>query len=485
MDSEFIKEQMQSKSLFPAITDPTIRLEVERRLLKIEHPIPSIFTLFKHLRYLNPAAKAVQALLPNSTKKTLRQTFQFQFQLENARQPLQIQESETSYTAVSGDCNKKFDLAFRELILCSWRYFANSPRISSKKNMNPIEQDVDGTKRFLGFRLLEFSQQIGFSTETNQAAGEDPTETLLADMLRSLPKEIFNVDRATPETLSIPFKEYLSNLTLTSNTTLKPSLTTVGIGESLSERCGRRSSKPIDDEDRLHLFLRKMHAPLDDFPRGGYDISSFYVKKSIYLAFFGETVVPEAESQTDDDAQDAGASVHTDHASAAGTPTNQDSSSANRTTPEHQNNSEPQPQNNPPEHQSTSEPQPQNNPQEDVIFVSKNSRDVLARCPFNPESVTLQASKYALSEYSLMTEQGIYVIYSQCYNELVRSNSRKILVHPKLLDEVAEEREQRRRGEQERSEWEDTARDQRQLGRTQATHIHRHKRLHKRREEEL
>lgn len=71
MDSEFIKEQMLSKILFLAITDPTAQVEVEQRLLQIEHPILSIFTLFKHLRYINLAARVVQALLPNSAKGTL------------------------------------------------------------------------------------------------------------------------------------------------------------------------------------------------------------------------------------------------------------------------------------------------------------------------------------------------------------------------------------------------------------------------------
>jgi len=59
MDAGFIKQNMLSQELFPEIKDPAIRAEIERRLLEIEQPIPSIFTLFKDLRYLDPAARAV------------------------------------------------------------------------------------------------------------------------------------------------------------------------------------------------------------------------------------------------------------------------------------------------------------------------------------------------------------------------------------------------------------------------------------------
>ncbi|KFY69542.1 hypothetical protein V496_00162 [Pseudogymnoascus sp. VKM F-4515 (FW-2607)] len=364
--------------------------------------------------------------------------------------------------------------------------------------MNPIEQAVDGTKRLLGFRLLEFSQRIGFSTQTNQDT-KDPSERLLADMLRSLPKEIFNVNGTIPETLSIPFKEYLSNVTLIANNTFKPSLTTVGIGESLSERCGRRSSDLFDDEDRLHLFLRKMHAPLSDFPRDGYDLNSFYVKRSIYLAFFGATVVREAESQTDDEAQNADSSVPTDddaqhtgasaptgQASAAGMPTNQESGSSDQTPLENQGNTDPQPQ---------TEPQPQNNSQESVIFVSRIEGIVATICLFNRERVNKCARRFAVNGNSLMTEQGIYIIYSQCYDVLFKSNSRKIIVQPKLLEEVRREHEelqeelqkqrQDKEKRQEKLQKERQEEAQRHLRRTKPTYEHNHELLHKRRESTL
>ncbi|ELR06575.1 hypothetical protein GMDG_08048, partial [Pseudogymnoascus destructans 20631-21] len=293
MDSQYIEAEMLSDRLFPAIKDPATRSGILQRLLGIEQPILSIYTLFKDLRYLDPAARAMRALLPKRSKESLRVSFFSLFRPDGNREPLDIQDSEISYTTVSGDHNYLFGLAYRELFLGAIRYFTNTSNVSSKKDMNPIEQNVDGTKRYLGFRLLEFGQRIGFSIQTDQDALIDPSERLLADMLRSLPREIFNVNEPIPDALSALFKGYLSNSTLAASAVSRPSITTLKIGEPLSHRCGRYCGGSPDDEDRLHLFIRKMHAPLSKFPRGGHDISSFYVKTSKYQAFFGEAVIRE------------------------------------------------------------------------------------------------------------------------------------------------------------------------------------------------
>jgi hypothetical protein len=253
---------MQSRHLFPEIQDAAVRAGILQRLLEIERPIPSLYTLFKDLGYLEPAAKAVKALLPESAKGTLRQNLRFLSSLlpGTADNSLAIQESEILHTTISGNFDDLFDLAVRELFLCALGYFTNLAQISSKKDMNPIKQTVNAPKRFLGFKLIEFAHQLGFKIQTIDGMLEEPGERLLTDMLNNLPREIFKFNGSVPESLSVSFKEYLSNATITADSTLRPSITTVGIGEPLSQRCGRCCGGPVDDEDRLHLFLRKVHA---------------------------------------------------------------------------------------------------------------------------------------------------------------------------------------------------------------------------------
>ena len=44
---------------------------------------------------------------------------------------------------------------------------------------------------------------------------------------------------------------------------------------------------PTDTQDLIHLFLSTIHAPLQEYQKGGDEISSFYVKHSRHIAFFG------------------------------------------------------------------------------------------------------------------------------------------------------------------------------------------------------
>ena len=56
---------------FPEITDGALRSAIEQRLLLVEEWIPSLFTLFKDLRYLELVAKAMKALLLHPAKGSL------------------------------------------------------------------------------------------------------------------------------------------------------------------------------------------------------------------------------------------------------------------------------------------------------------------------------------------------------------------------------------------------------------------------------
>ena len=151
---------MRSGELFPGIQDSTVRTGIERRLLEVEELIPSLYTLFKDLRYLEPAAKAMKALLPEPVKGSLRGNFRLISSLPGTTQKsLEIQKSEISYMTVSGSFQDLFDLNYRQLFLCALRYFTNPSNVSSKKDMNPIKQSVNASKRFLGYKLLELADR--------------------------------------------------------------------------------------------------------------------------------------------------------------------------------------------------------------------------------------------------------------------------------------------------------------------------------------
>ncbi len=155
--------------------------------------------------------------------------------------------------------------------------------------MNPIMQTLDASKRLLGFRLAELAHRSGFSIPNIDDA-EGKEERFLHDMLHTLPVELYRFGADIPQLLLVSFKDYL-RASMVENEAAVPS-TTLGPGESPPQRCGRSCGGSSEDDDRLHLLVEKLHAPLAAFHSVGDDISSFYIKRSIYLAFFGHTRIP-------------------------------------------------------------------------------------------------------------------------------------------------------------------------------------------------
>lgn len=299
-DAEYIEKGMRSGHLFPEIKDSTIRNAIRRRLLKIEERIPSLFSLFKDLRYLEPPAKAMRALLPKSAKEgSLRQNFRFRSSFPgNTTQLLELQNSETSYTSVSGSPEYLFDLAYRQTFLGAIRYFTSPSTVTTKKDMNPIKQTAIASKRLLGFKLVELAGRSGFSvSNVTDVLSKDPEMRFLEDMLHSLPRELYKFDLDIPQPLLESFKNYLHASTVRCDSTVLPSITTATAGEPVSQRCGR-SCGLSDDGDRLHMFLPKLHATFAEMRKDGGEVSSFYVNRSIYLAFFGNITAANSANQT-------------------------------------------------------------------------------------------------------------------------------------------------------------------------------------------
>ncbi len=114
-DPAYQKKKMRLGHLFLEINDIAVRSAVEQRLLLAEDRIPSLFSLTKDLRYLEAPAKAMKALLPKSSKGSLRQNFRFfSISLEQITSSLDIQTSETSYKPASGRLEDLSDLAYRQ-----------------------------------------------------------------------------------------------------------------------------------------------------------------------------------------------------------------------------------------------------------------------------------------------------------------------------------------------------------------------------------
>lgn len=269
-DFDYIQKNMQL--LFPAITDATRRADLKERLLTTDEMIPSLYTLIKDIRYLKQPAAILGTLLPKSRKKTLRQRYHFHFTgVESSGHTIDIQQSVFSYTPISNAHLDSFDLSYQQLWLCAYRV-CKHPSAYGRRQIATLAHR-------LGFSSTEIDEEI--SKNADQAVIEKVVVEVL-NILRPNEKFAFNANHAGQ--LIASFHDYIEKILQAPTKSSSPLVTVSGPGEPLARRCGYSSA---DTRDLEHLFLDKIHAPLQEYQKGGDEISSFYVKRSRHRAFFG------------------------------------------------------------------------------------------------------------------------------------------------------------------------------------------------------
>ena len=269
-DFTFIQEHMRSGEgqLFPEVVDTAKRDQITTRLLSTEGIIPSLWTLISDCRYLKHPEKVLRMLLPAIPRKirkkkwvTIREQLFFHFnEVQSGDGAMEVQTTTSSYRTVRLTKLRPFELAYQQLWLCSYRV---------SKELNSY-----------GFlELATLASRLGFSTvEIARALKQDPTHDMIQKAVRDVlcvlrPNEPFIFDASQAEPVIVSFKDYLNKTLCAPLTSVSPFITVAGPGEPMNRRCGYSSA---DTNDLNHLFLDKIHAPLQVYQIGGNEISSFF-----------------------------------------------------------------------------------------------------------------------------------------------------------------------------------------------------------------
>lgn len=286
-DFDFIQDNMRSKEFFPEVKDPELRAKIKQRLLDTRELIPSFATLISNIRYLKQPAKILNVLLPPKAKKrtkrakrakgmattgTLRQRFYFHYTRRGScDQPIEIQQSAQSYTLIPRNGLDAFELSYQMLWLCACRVW---------KYPNPYGI----------YQLARLAKRLGFSSkQIDEELTKTPIQAIIEKAVQEVlyilrPNEEFGFDANQARPLITSFNDYLANVLVNQSVMTSPYITVAGSGEPLSRRSGYGC---MDGKDLNHLFLDKIHCSLQEYHSGGEEISSFYVKRSRHIAFFG------------------------------------------------------------------------------------------------------------------------------------------------------------------------------------------------------
>ncbi len=283
-DHKRLYSQLSSGRIFGTFPESE-REEIWERVCAVSQDclIPTLFTFFEDIKFLGSATACIRRLMHlskgNSVTKRLKQLFADSYPKTDQ---CMIQVSDTTYVEAPGNAETRLDLGCRQLWLAAFREYRDLPAEPQKKKelLAKSRKEADETVLF-GLASLAF--RLGFDSEEIRKILE-----------QSLDREIA---RRTLLTVRKPEQYIYDNLE-------QRIQQLVEVFDTAQERSMELDVKPVDrrqgtspptqcgiprdldhDYDRQFLFLSAMHKDLQNDQTV---VTSFFVRRSIYLAFFGE-----------------------------------------------------------------------------------------------------------------------------------------------------------------------------------------------------
>jgi hypothetical protein len=327
--------------------------------------------------------------------------------MESSSNDVEVQQSTLSYKAISENLVDRFDVVYQQLWLCAcrvWKY-----------------PNVYGL-----IQLATLANRLGFSTaQIKYELAKDPGRIIIEKVFREAhyilrPGEKFSFDPNQAGSLIRLFNEEMDKTLGSFPIATHPFITVAGLGEPLSRRCGSSSK---DTEDLGHLFLDKIHAPLQDYQRSWDEISSFYVKRSRHIAFFGPLVL-------ENNPQNAST-----HVPLVNPPQKQPTSV---TVLSHAHS--PIQESGHSDEGSSNRAPTENAPIGRVATFMENDV-IIQQVPYKMQQIKDQAQKYAAEGKKLRLRNGHHFVWYDCFGVLERAQESTVIVYNVVHDPETPDRE--------------------------------------------
>ncbi|KAB5549386.1 hypothetical protein GE09DRAFT_966245, partial [Coniochaeta sp. 2T2.1] len=283
-DREDLYRKVQSGQIFGAFG------EQERQSLwaglvsaSLTRLIPSLFTFFEDVNYLEGPLESLKRLVPPCRKETISSALLRAYKDVN-QEPDQciIQESDTTFAFVPGTEADRVEIGVRQAWICSMRKSTEiPPQPKKKESIRRANPEYKESARAV-HELASFLHLIGFESAEILHTIEQSADSVVAHnaLLEARPPDRFAYDELALENhkrqmigffmtaRELPTNEALrlaelDNFVMSPKRYGKPS------------EAERKQTKPMLFADRLHA-----QDVLDD-------VTPFFVRRSVYLAFFG------------------------------------------------------------------------------------------------------------------------------------------------------------------------------------------------------
>jgi len=247
-DAGDLRAQLLGGTIFSAFSERD-RAGIWARLQAVDGLIPSLYALFENVNYLKALAACMTRLVRPSPGDTVSTALFKAFSDINQRADRAvIQITEPGFSSSPASSADRADLGVRQLYAYAMRHYLQMP--SDLKGKELLARHTTNADRTVLREFADLAERLGFESPEITALKEHPHAR----------------DARNPSENS------------------KPLLVTDGAGVKKKRRCGLPSVEEYL-EDSESLLINHLH----DVDEGqGEGITSFFVRKSIYSAFFGK-----------------------------------------------------------------------------------------------------------------------------------------------------------------------------------------------------
>jgi hypothetical protein len=285
-DARVLQQLLENDTLFPTVKDPEKRASIWDNILSIEGLIPSLYTFFEDLKLLRPCAEIIKSLIELPLNGSLREMIEQRFTgCNQSSDTYYYQITETTWGTMKGGLQERVEFGWQQLLFYILRHSRKMNGWCPKKEIGrpkPVAMEPDP---ITWYEFGQLASRLGFdSTRIRELNTDDPYKKSAREYLQKSHRSLHTIDKASFESCIKQIAKTLQTATEKEQRLAMPVLVTSSAGESLSRRCGR-FFETAHDQDRDFLFLGTLH-DTSSIQRGN-SITSFFVRRSIYFAFFG------------------------------------------------------------------------------------------------------------------------------------------------------------------------------------------------------
>ena len=245
-DAKFLYSEIHGGRIFSGFS-ASERERIWGRLQMFEGLVPSLYTFFRDVLYLELLTNSVRRLTQVPKNKSLIEALQKRFTgVKQDDGLIKIHRAEGTFMHGKGNRADQIDYGIRQLFAFAMREYPFIPRESEKEDLL-LQQPRAHADPSVLHCFADLASDLGFASDEITAL-----QRLGTAAKRTYPRS-------------------------------RPILVTSGSGVAPARRCGKPRIQSFK-ADRNLLFVYHLHDTRQDQGDG---ITSFFVRKSVYLAFFG------------------------------------------------------------------------------------------------------------------------------------------------------------------------------------------------------